>query len=72
MTAGKQERHTLQRGARRVMPGLSRKAWHDPREHPDPIPVVNALYHRSDGTYGWVSDSLLPGYGADYEAYCGF
>jgi hypothetical protein len=54
------------------MPGLSRKAWHDPREHPDPIPVVNALYHRSDGTYGWVSDSLLPGYGADYEAYCGF
>ncbi|MET8538572.1 SH3 domain-containing protein [Streptomyces sp. NPDC005065] len=24
------------------------------------------LYNRHDGTYGWVKDSLLPGYGAEY------
>lgn len=39
----KQQRHPQQRAAKWIMPGLSRKPWHDPYEHPEIAPVVRAF-----------------------------
>ncbi|MDT6983480.1 aspartyl/asparaginyl beta-hydroxylase domain-containing protein [Streptomyces lusitanus] len=36
-------RHPLQRGAKWVLPGLSPTPWHDPRGHPELVPVVEAF-----------------------------
>ncbi|MFK4098788.1 aspartyl/asparaginyl beta-hydroxylase domain-containing protein [Streptomyces sp. NPDC019531] len=36
-------RHPLQKGARWILPGLSRRPWHDPRGHPELAPVVEAF-----------------------------
>lgn len=71
LTAGKQERHILQRGARWVMPGLSRKAWHDPREHPDLIPVVNVLESHHASIKKELTEALQahPDAFSDYEHY---
>ncbi|MER5858690.1 aspartyl/asparaginyl beta-hydroxylase domain-containing protein [Streptomyces sp. NPDC059688] len=36
-------RHPLRRGARWILPGLSATPWHEPRAHPELVPVVEAL-----------------------------
>ena len=43
MGAKNKERHPLQKGARWIMPGISRQPWHDPYGHPELVPVVRAL-----------------------------
>lgn len=40
---GRQDRHPLQRDARWIMPGISRRPWHDPLGHPEIAPVVRAF-----------------------------
>ncbi|MFJ4321094.1 aspartyl/asparaginyl beta-hydroxylase domain-containing protein [Streptomyces lavendulae] len=39
----RQERHPLQKNAKWILPGLSKKPWHDPYEHPEIAPVVRAF-----------------------------
>ncbi|MFD8368992.1 aspartyl/asparaginyl beta-hydroxylase domain-containing protein [Streptomyces hygroscopicus] len=39
----KQKRHPLQKAAKWIMPGLSRKPWHDPYEHPEIEPIARAF-----------------------------
>ncbi|MCS0637596.1 aspartyl/asparaginyl beta-hydroxylase domain-containing protein [Streptomyces sp. LP05-1] len=43
LAAGKQDRHPLQRGAKWILPGISRQPWHDPHGHPELAPVVAAF-----------------------------
>jgi aspartyl/asparaginyl beta-hydroxylase (cupin superfamily) len=39
----KQERHPMQRQAKWVMPGISRRPWHDPYAYAEMAPIVEAL-----------------------------
>lgn len=39
----KQERHPMQKQAKWIMPGISRKAWHDPYAYPEMAPIIQAL-----------------------------
>jgi aspartyl/asparaginyl beta-hydroxylase (cupin superfamily) len=39
----KQDRHPMQRQAKWVMPGISRKPWHDPYAYPEMAPIIQAL-----------------------------
>src|SRR5262249_27388267 len=39
----KQERHPMQKQAKWVMPGISRKPWHDPYSYPEMSPIIQAL-----------------------------
>lgn len=39
----KQERHPMQRQAKWVLPGISRKPWHDPYGYAEMAPIVEAL-----------------------------
>ncbi|MEW1550891.1 aspartyl/asparaginyl beta-hydroxylase domain-containing protein [Streptomyces tsukubensis] len=43
LAAGKGDRHPLQKGAKWILPGISRQPWHDPYGHPELAPVVHAL-----------------------------
>lgn len=36
-------RHPLRRGAGWILQGLSATSWHEPRAHPELVPVVEAL-----------------------------
>ncbi|WP_328545519.1 aspartyl/asparaginyl beta-hydroxylase domain-containing protein [Streptomyces platensis] len=38
-----QDRHPQQKNAKWIMPGLSKKPWHDPYEHPETAAVVRAF-----------------------------
>jgi aspartyl/asparaginyl beta-hydroxylase (cupin superfamily) len=39
----KQDRHPMQRQAKWILPGISRKPWHDPHAYPEMAPIVQAL-----------------------------
>jgi aspartyl/asparaginyl beta-hydroxylase (cupin superfamily) len=43
VTATPQDRHPLQQGAKWIMPGISRRPWHDPYEHAELEPVARAF-----------------------------
>lgn len=49
MQAGLQDRDPMQRGAKYVLPGVSRKPWHDPHEHPSLLPLVRQLEEHHGG-----------------------
>ncbi|MFF7755790.1 aspartyl/asparaginyl beta-hydroxylase domain-containing protein [Streptomyces sp. NPDC007971] len=64
-------RHPLQKGARWILPGLSPTPWHDPRAHPELLPVVEAL----ESAHPVVKDELKSAWTvrrdafSDYEHY---
>jgi hypothetical protein len=66
-----QQRHPLQRGARWVLPGISHRPWHDPYEHTEIKPLVDALEER----HGAIRDELSRAWAerrtafGDYEHY---
>jgi aspartyl/asparaginyl beta-hydroxylase (cupin superfamily) len=43
MQARGQDREPLQKGAKYVLPGISKKPWHDPYEHASLLPLVRQL-----------------------------
>ncbi|MBV2356707.1 aspartyl/asparaginyl beta-hydroxylase domain-containing protein [Streptomyces sp. J2-1] len=64
-------RHPLQQGAKWVLPGLSSTPWHDPREHPELLPVVEGL----EAAHPRIREELTAAWAArrevfsDYEHY---
>jgi aspartyl/asparaginyl beta-hydroxylase (cupin superfamily) len=46
MQAGRQDRDPLQAGAKYIMPGISKRPWHDPYEHAALAPLVRQLEAR--------------------------
>jgi aspartyl/asparaginyl beta-hydroxylase (cupin superfamily) len=51
-----QDRDPLQAGAKYVMPGISRKPWHDPYEHASLLPIVRELEAKHAGIKQEYSD----------------
>jgi aspartyl/asparaginyl beta-hydroxylase (cupin superfamily) len=43
LVRGNQDRDPLQRGAKWIMPGISKTPWHDPYGHPEIVPIVRAF-----------------------------
>lgn len=43
MRARREDRDPMQRGAKYVLPGISKKPWHDPYEHQSLLPLVRHL-----------------------------
>ncbi|MFC7830974.1 aspartyl/asparaginyl beta-hydroxylase domain-containing protein [Streptomyces sp. NPDC057375] len=67
----KQDRHPQQRAAKWIMPGLSKKPWHDPYEHPEIEPVVRAFEAGHADIKGELSEAWSHNGQAfsDYEHY---
>ncbi|MFG2545129.1 aspartyl/asparaginyl beta-hydroxylase domain-containing protein [Streptomyces sp. NPDC048594] len=62
---GGESRHPLQRGAKWILPGLSRTPWHDPHAYPEIAPVVRAL----ESAHPAVKDELRSAWHGRREAF---
>ncbi|MGW1892235.1 aspartyl/asparaginyl beta-hydroxylase domain-containing protein [Streptomyces sp. NPDC002004] len=58
-------RHPLQKGAKWILPGLSRTPWHDPRGHPELTPVVDAF----EAAHPMIKEQLTTAWAARREAF---
>jgi hypothetical protein len=56
----KQDRHPMQRQAKWVLPGISRKPWHDPYAYPEMAPIVRAL----ESNHAAIKDQFDRAWGA--------
>ncbi|MEU3410696.1 aspartyl/asparaginyl beta-hydroxylase domain-containing protein [Streptomyces sp. NPDC006658] len=61
-------RHPLQQGAKWILPGLSPTPWHDPRGHPEPAPVVEAL----EAAHPAIKEELAAAWSGHREAFSGY
>ncbi|OKI94026.1 beta-amylase [Streptomyces sp. CB02058] len=66
-----EQRHPLQKGAKWILPGISRQPWHDPYAYPELTPVVHALEEnhaaiKSDLETAWATQREQF---SDYEHY---
>ncbi|MFE2943140.1 aspartyl/asparaginyl beta-hydroxylase domain-containing protein [Streptomyces sp. NPDC059255] len=68
---GRKDRHPLQKAAKWIMPGLSRRPWHEPYEYAEMNPVVKAL----ESNHAAIKEELTTAWStrrekfSDYEHY---